>query len=69
MFDKFSRRRCKKLIVKLTSSPMLPILGWSKCVESVVAGGELTSWIVYTLIITAVWIFADDITEATDILE
>lgn len=69
MLDRFSKRRCKKLTVKLTSSPMLPILGWSKCVESFVVGGELLAWIIYTVIITAIWVFADDISEATDILE
>ena len=69
MLDNFSRRRINKLVVKITSSPMLPILGWSKCVESIIAGGDLISWIAYSIIITIVWVFADDLAEYTDILD
>lgn len=48
---------------------MLPILGWTKSIEAIVAGGELVSWIIYTCIITLLWIFADDIKEATESID
>jgi len=61
-----TRQRARKLVVKLTASPMLPILGWSKVVESIIAGGPLVNWIVYAAIATVLWVFADDIERAAD---
>jgi uncharacterized membrane protein YdbT with pleckstrin-like domain len=45
---------------------MLPILGWSKVVESIIAGGPLLNWIAYATLVTLIWIFADDIERAAD---
>jgi len=65
-FDGATRQRARKLIVKITASPMLPILGWSKVVESIIAGGPLVNWIAYAAIVTVLWVFADDIERAAD---
>jgi hypothetical protein len=61
-----TRQRARKLVVKLTASPMLPILGWSKVVESIIAAGPLGNWIAYAAIVTVLWVFADDIERAAD---
>ena len=65
-FGGATRQRARKLVVKLTASPMLPILGWSKVVESIIAAGPLGNWIAYAAIVTVLWVFADDIERAAD---
>lgn len=65
-FGGATRQRARKLVVKLTASPMLPILGWSKVVESIIAGGPLVNWIAYAVVVTVLWVFADDIERAAD---
>jgi len=67
--DGSTRQRARELAVKFTASPMLPILGWSKVVESVIAGGPLPNWILYAVVVTIIWIFADDIDRAAEDIE
>ena len=53
--------RVKELGTKLASNPVLPVLGFTKFVESIVSTGPTLNWAVYTILVTLVWIFADDI--------
>jgi uncharacterized membrane protein YdbT with pleckstrin-like domain len=64
--DGSTRQRARELAVKFTASPMLPILGWSKVVESIIAGGSLGNWVIYAVVVTVIWIFADDIERAAE---
>jgi hypothetical protein len=48
------------------SSPTLPLLGWTKCVETIVASGPTLRWAVYAAIVTTFWIVADWLAEAAD---
>ncbi|PCR89305.1 hypothetical protein [Natrinema ejinorense] len=61
-----TRRRAKRLTTQLASSPTLPLLGLTKTVETVVAGGPTLSWAAYSLGVTLVWIFADDIQQGME---
>ena len=56
-----TRRRTKQLTTKIASSPTLPLLGYTKTAETVVAGGPTLNWLAYSILVTLVWIFADDI--------
>jgi hypothetical protein len=70
-------QRCRTLTRKLTASPTLPLLGWTKAVESVVAAGPTLRWLGYAALVTVVWVAgdalqrrADDVVdEATDAVE
>lgn len=64
--DASPRRRAKRLLTKFASSPVLPVLGWTKVAETVVAGGPMLNWIGYSVLVTVVWVFADEIREAAD---
>ncbi|WP_226479175.1 hypothetical protein [Natrinema amylolyticum] len=61
-----TRQRVKRLTTQLASSPTLPLLGLTKTVETVVAGGPTLSWAAYSLSVTLVWIFADDIQRSVE---
>jgi len=51
------KRRSKKLVRKFTTSPTLPILGWTKWVESIVtADAYFVRWLLYASLVTLVWI-------------
>lgn len=60
-FEGQSRKRAKQLITKLAASPLLPVLGITKVVETVVAGGPTVSWSAYVVLATVIYVFADDI--------
>jgi len=60
------RGRVRTLTRKLMSSPTLPLLGWTKCVETIVAAGPTLRWALYASIVTVVWIVADWVAEAAD---
>jgi len=65
-----TRKRAKQLTTKLASSPVLPVLGYTKVAESVVVGGPTPKWLAYSLLVTMLWVFADDIRRrAEDITE
>ena len=55
------RQRARKLSRKIASSPVLPVLGITKAVETVIAGGPTLRWLAYALLVTIVWIYADDL--------
>lgn len=59
-------QRARELSRKLMSSPVLPVLGWTKAVEATVAGGPLLNWIAYAGVVTVVWIFADELQRRAD---
>lgn len=61
-----TRTRARQLTTKFLSSPLLPVLGWTKVVESVVASGPVHNWVVYAVAVTVLWIFADTIQEWSD---
>jgi len=62
------RKRVKQLSTKLASSPVLPVLGYTKVAETVVAGGPTLNWLAYSLAVTLVWISADDIQRSAESL-
>lgn len=66
MIDRQPVRRARRLGTKLAASPVLPILGWTKVVESAVAGGPIANWALYAALVTLLWVFADDIYEAVE---
>jgi hypothetical protein len=47
--------------MKIVSSPVLPVLGWTKTVETLVASGPTLNWTAYALFVTVVWAYADTI--------
>lgn len=56
-----SRERARELITELASTPLLPVLGYTKFVEAVIAGGPEVNWLAYSIAVTVVWVFADDL--------
>lgn len=56
-----SKRRWRELTTEVLSSPLLPILGWTKLVESMVVNGPVLNWLVYALVVTALYVFADEL--------
>lgn len=56
-----TKERSKELTAEVTSSPLLPILGWTKLIESVVASGPVLNWLVYAMALTVVYVFADEL--------
>ena len=70
LFTGDRRKRARKLSRKIASSPVLPVLGITKAVETVIAGGPTLRWVAYAVLVTLVWIYADDLqrraSEATE---
>lgn len=60
------RHRIRRLTTKLGSSPVLPVLGWTKAVETVVATGPTLRWVAYAVVVTGLWVAAEDLREAAD---
>jgi len=52
------RSRCRSLTAKFTSDPVLPLLGWTKAVETVVTGQTalLPRWTAYAATVTLLWV-------------
>lgn len=48
------RKRVRQLTTKFAVSPVLPMLGWTKVVETIVAGGSTGNWIGYAGLVTLV---------------
>lgn len=61
MPDHTARQRVRDLGRKLLASPTLPLLGWTKAVETIVASGPTTRWALYAGIVTLAWIYADSL--------
>jgi len=57
------KNRIKRLITKIGASPVLPILAWTKTVESIVAGGPLVAWVGVGVIASAWFVIAEDFAE------
>ena len=64
--DGQTRQRATQLGAKLASSPVLPMLGFTKFVESIVATGPTGAWFAYCVLVTLGWVFADDIQRNMD---
>lgn len=60
------RGRTRTLVRKLTASPTLPLLGWTKCVETLVAAGPTLRWAAYAGVVTLLWTVADQLAEAAE---
>jgi len=60
------RKRTRQLVQKLFTSPTLPLLGWTKAVESVVTAGPIVQWLFYAAAVTVLWVGADTLQEAAD---
>lgn len=56
-----SRQRARELVTELAATPVLPVLGYTKLAESLVASGPTINWLAYSLLVTVVWVFADDL--------
>lgn len=65
-FNGETRKRVKQLSTKLASSPVLPVLGYTKVAETIVAGGPTLNWAAYAVAVTFLWIFADDIQRSAE---
>lgn len=50
--------RAKTLGKKAVYYPTVPLLGWTKTVETVVAGGPTLNWAAFAAVVTVVWTFA-----------
>jgi hypothetical protein len=59
--EQSAKERAKELTHQFTADPVLPMLGWTKAVESVVTGGPVLTWCLYAVIVTCAWIYADDL--------
>lgn len=57
------RDRLKRLTLKLGASPVVPVLGWSKVLESVVAGGPEGMWAVVAVVASGWYVVAEDAVE------
>ncbi|SEO70456.1 hypothetical protein SAMN05216388_101752 [Halorientalis persicus] len=66
LFDSTSTHRLRTLTIKLIANPTLPALGYTKTVETIVAGGPTASWLGYSALITLLWVFADDIRDTVE---
>lgn len=66
MSDQTARQRIRQLLRKLTSSPTLPLLGWTKTVETIVATGPTMRWTHYSTVVTAIWVYAYELSAAAD---
>lgn len=67
MFDSEASKRARTLTRKLTASPTLPLLGWTKAVEAlIVTPADLPRWIAYAAIVTVLWVYADTLQKAVD---
>lgn len=60
------RRRARQLTTKFAAHPVLPALGWTKTVESAVAGGPILNWIAYAAVVTLVWVAFEDVQRRAD---
>jgi hypothetical protein len=60
------RDRLKRLGTKLGASPVLPVLAWSKVVESVVAGGPIVTWSAAAAVASLWFVIAEDFMEYVD---
>ena len=58
--------RARRLTTKFVASPVLPMLGWTKTVETLVAAGPTLRWGAYAIVVTLLWIYAEDIRETAD---
>jgi hypothetical protein len=52
------RERAVNLGKKAVYYPTVPLLGWTKSVETVVAGGPTVRWGAFAALVTVVWVFA-----------
>jgi len=61
LFTGKPRQRARKLTTKIAASPVLPLLGYTKFIETLIAGGPTLRWLGYAVFATGVWVFADDL--------
>jgi len=61
--DNSWRDRLTRLLVKVGGSPVLPVLGWTKVVESLVADGPVVLWLGTALGASLWFVIAEDAIE------
>lgn len=66
MMDRTHRQRARRLLRKFVASPVLPALGVTKMVETVVAGGPLLNWLAFTTVAALAYVFGDELEQAVD---
>jgi hypothetical protein len=66
MLDATHRQRLRRLGQKFVSSPVLPALGVTKLVETLVAGGPTANWLAFTGLATLAFVFGDELEQAVD---
>lgn len=57
------RERTKRLATKVGASPVLPVLGWTKVLESVIAGGPTLTWAAAGVVASIWFVVAEDLVE------
>jgi len=57
------RDRAKRLVTKIGASPVLPVLAWTKVVESVIAGGPTFAWAGAGVVASVWFVVAEDFVE------
>lgn len=58
--------RCKTLSRKIAEDPVLPLLGWTKCVETIVDTGPTGRWAFYAMAVSFLWVFAEVIRQRAE---
>jgi len=62
--DNSPSERFRRLTAKMTASPVVPVLAYSKLIEAVVGSGSVPAWAIASVVATVLWIFGEDAIEA-----
>jgi len=62
--DNSPSERFRRLTAKMTSSPVVPVLAYSKVIETLVASGPTVAWAAASVLATVLWVFGEDAVEA-----
>jgi len=60
------RARAKRLVTKVGASPVLPVLAWTKVVESVIVGGPVLAWVGVGVVASGWFVVAEAFVEYLD---
>jgi len=62
--DNSPGKRARRLVAKMTASPVVPVLAYSKLIEAFIGSGSVPAWAVASVVATVLWIFGEDAVEA-----
>jgi len=57
-------KRARRLVAKMTASPVVPVLAYSKLIEAFIGSGSVTAWAIASVVATVLWVFGEDAIEA-----